>query len=119
MATGDLVYIESPYAETEARSVEDHVEYAKLCMLDCLRRGEHPFSSNLLFPQVPEDLEPELSKEDKRTCMKAGMHWAEYADLRVIYTDMGISKGMEWGIAKAGALGQKIEYRKLGEKEKK
>ncbi len=111
MAKGELVYIESPYAASEGFSIEDHVEYAKLCMKDCLDRGEHPFVSHLLYPQVLDDLTP----AERRQGMKAGEAWANYADLRVVYTDQGQSRGMDWGIARAEKAGQTIDYRSLEE----
>ena len=111
MAKGDLVYIESPYAESESGSVEDHEEYARLCMTDCIKRGEFPFVSHLLYPQVLDDLED----SERRQGMRGGEAWASQADLRVVYTDMGESNGMAWGIRNAGKLGQKIEYRTLSE----
>lgn len=108
---GDLVYIESPYAESESGSVEAHVEYAKLCMLDCLRKGEHPFVSHLLYPQVLDDLQP----SERKMGMKSGMAWAEYSDLIAVYTDQGYTSGMNWGIGRAEKAAQRIEYRSLYE----
>ena len=113
MAKGDLVYVESPYAESESGTVEDHIEYAKLCMTDCIRRGEFPFVSHLLYPQVLDDLTPVERKQG----MIAGEAWATYADLRVIYTDQGETNGMAWGERKAVKLGQKIEHRSLYEQD--
>lgn len=113
MSEGDLVYIESPYAKSESGTVEDHVEYAKLCMLDCFKRGEFPFVSHLLYPQVLDDLTP----KERKKGMKAGEVWATYADLRVVYTDQGKTRGMMYGIRKAGQIGQKIEHRSLWEEE--
>jgi hypothetical protein len=110
MARGELIYIESPYAASEGFTVEEHTEYAKLCMKDSLERGEFPFVSHLLYPQVLDDLTP----EERRQGMKAGESWANYADLRAVYTDQGQSRGMDWGIARAEKAGQKIEYRSIG-----
>jgi len=112
VARGELVYIESPYAGDEEFSVEDHIEYAKLCMKDSLERGEHPFVSHLLYPQVLDDLTP----DERRQGMKAGEAWAGYADLRAVYVDQGQSRGMDWGISRAEKQGQRIEYRSLYEK---
>ncbi len=110
---GELVYIESPYAAIEGYSVEDNVEYAKLCLKDSLERGEFPFVSHLLYPRVLDDLAP----SERRQGMMAGEAWAGYADLRAIYTDQGQSRGMDWGIARAEKSGQRIEYRNLGDNE--
>ena len=113
MAKGDLVYIESPYAESESGSVEDHVEYAQACLIDCIKRGEAPFASHLLYPQVLDDLEP----SERAQAMRNGEAWAVQADLRVVYTDQGESKGMTWGIRHAAGLGQRVEYRSLRDEE--
>ena len=111
MSKGELVYLESPYAANGDFSVEDHVEYAKLCMKDCFTRGEFPFVSHLIYPQVLDDLEP----PQRRQGMNAGEAWALYADCRVVYIDQGQSKGMDWGIARAEKAGQRIEFRSIYE----
>lgn len=51
-----LVLLESPYAG----NVELNVTYARACMRDCLKRGEAPFASHLLYtqPGVLDDLVP-------------------------------------------------------------
>jgi hypothetical protein len=108
---GELVYIESPFAASEDFTVEDHVEYAKLCLKDSLERGEYPFVSHLLYPLVLDDLAP----PERRQGMKSGEAWAQYADLRAVYVDKGQSRGMDWGIARAEKAGQKIEYRTIEE----
>jgi len=110
---GELVYIESPYAGTEDYTVEENIEYAKLCLKDSIERGEFPFVSHLLYTQVLDDLAP----SERRAGMKSGEAWALYADLRAVYTDHGQSRGMDWGIARAEKAGQRIEYRSLEEQE--
>ena len=51
------VILESPYAG----NVELNERYARACMADCLRRGEAPYASHLLYtqPGVLDDLVPE------------------------------------------------------------
>ncbi len=111
MSKGDLVYIESPYAESESGSVEDHLEYARRCMVHSLELGEFPFAAHLLYPQVLDDM---LSPE-RRLGMNAGEAWAGYADLRAVYIDQGQTRGMDWGIARAEKMGQRVEYRSVHE----
>jgi len=41
------VIIESPYAG----DIEVNLKYAKLCILDSLKRGEAPLASHLLYTQ--------------------------------------------------------------------
>lgn len=49
------VQLESPYAGDVARNRM----YARRAMLDCLRHGEAPFASHLLYTQVLDDTIPE------------------------------------------------------------
>jgi hypothetical protein len=100
-----LVIIESPYAG----DVKRNEAYARECMLDCLVRGEAPFVSHLLYTQVLDDTNP----QERKLGIEAGISWYNVAEKSVVYTDYGISKGMEQGIAKAKSLGREIEYRLL------
>lgn len=100
-----LVVIESPYTG----DVDRHKLYLKLCLLDCIKRGEAPFASHGLYTQILDD----LNREERLTGILAGFAWAEKADCRVVYTDFGITPGMQKGIEHARRIGQKIEYRTL------
>lgn len=82
-----LVVIESPFAG----QVVENVAYAKAAMLDCLARGEAPYASHLLFPQVLDDLVP----AERRNGIDAGLAWASRAHLSAFYVDRGVSRGME------------------------
>jgi len=101
-----LVIVESPFAG----EVEANVAFARACMLDCLRRGEAPFASHLLYPQVLDDLDP----EERRQGIEAGLAWGERAEATVVYTDRGISGGMELGIERARKADRPVEFRTLG-----
>ena len=102
-----LVIIESPYAG----DVEANVAYARACMLDALERGEAPFASHLLYTQ-PGVLRDELPAERERG-IAAALAWYRVADAAAVYTDRGISRGMELGIATARATGKPVEFRSL------
>lgn len=106
-----LVILESPYAAPTAEEIEENVTYARACIRDSLLRGEAPIASHLLYTQ-PGILRDEVPEERKHG-IDAGLAWREVADASVIYTDRGISKGMEYGIADAEKSGRPIEYRKL------
>lgn len=103
-----LVVVESPYAG----NVERNVAFARACMADCLRRGEAPFASHLLYtqPGVLDDAVP----EERRRGIDAGCAWAKLAAVRAVYVDLGVSPGMKEGIVHALAIGQPVEYRVLG-----
>ena len=84
----------------------------RAALADCLRRGEAPFASHLLYtqPGVLDDLIPKERKQG----IEAGLELAKRADATVVYADLGISKGMEWGIKAATEIDRPIEYRSLG-----
>jgi hypothetical protein len=80
-------------------------------MRDCLRRGEAPFASHLLYTQ-PGILRDEVF-EERELGINAGLAWSLAAEATVVYEDLGISPGMKKGIERAKRDGRPIEYRKL------
>jgi hypothetical protein len=100
-----LVVIESPLSG----DFERNVRYAKWCMLDSLRRGEYPFASHLLYTQCLDDEDP----EHRKLGMEAGFEWAQLAEVRAIYRDLGVSGGMMMGIGLGIDMGQEIDDRSL------
>lgn len=112
-----LVIIESPFAGrgTTATDRERNVEYGRRAMADCLRRGEAPFASHLLYtlPGVLDDDVP----DERRLGIEAGLAWGERADATVVYEDLGVSDGMALGIERARRAGRPVEYRSLVESE--
>jgi hypothetical protein len=102
-----LVIVESPFAG----DVEKHTRYARACMADCLRRGEAPYASHLLYAQ-PGVLDDTVH-EERILGIEAGLAWGRMAELTVVYTDCGVSNGMKMGIARALAEGRSILYRQL------
>lgn len=101
------VILESPFAG----NIQLNVAYAKLCVRDMLLRGEAPIASHLLFTQ--DGLLDDNKPEQRKLGIAAGHAWIEVADEIVVYGDLGISKGMELGIANAKAAGKPITYRYL------
>ena len=101
------VIIESPYAG----DVERNIRYARAAMKDCIRRGEAPFASHLLYTQegVLDDDKP----EERQLGIDAGLAWGDVTDLIAVYRDLGITKGMQYGIERHLKLGRIIEYRFL------
>ncbi len=108
-----LVIIESPLAANPGRSLEEHQRYAKACCTDSLMRGEAPYASHLLYAQ-PGILN-DLIAEQRELGIKAGLAWGAKADLTAVYTNCGISKGMEMGIARARAEGREVVFRELAD----
>jgi adenylate kinase len=101
------VTIESPYAG----DVHQNEAYARAAMRDCLLRGEAPFASHLLYTQ-PGVLDDTQSAQ-RRLGIEAGLCFAQMTSKTVVYDDLGITPGMEEGIARAQAAGRPVEIRSL------
>lgn len=104
-----LVIVESPYAGEVVRNIA----YARRCVRDSLSRGEAPIASHLLYTQtgVLDDGVP----RERQWGIDAGLTWhAAGGVTTAVYTDLGISKGMQYGIAAAIAAGSEVEYRSIG-----
>ncbi len=102
-----LVILESPYSG----DVELNIEYARLCLNDCLARGEAPIASHLLFtqPGVLDDNRP----QEREAGIRAGVAWYRVAEAAVFYTDLGISEGMRRGQRAAERAGVPVEQRSI------
>jgi len=102
-----LVIIESPYAG----DVDTNIRYARSCMRDSLKRGESPFVMHLLYTQ--EGILDDDIPEERSLGIEAGLAWGKHASKTVVYTDLGITPGMEKGIQRAKEEEREIEYREL------
>ncbi len=96
--------LESPFAS----NVEKNRLYAMACARDMLSRGEAPFASHLIYPQLLQ-----YTEEDRQQGMAAGRVWVSVAEISVVYTDLGVTEGMIRGIAEAEANGVLVERRSL------
>lgn len=123
-----LVIVESPFgtkpdgARCTVQEMAENKRYALACLADCLRKGEAPFASHVLYTLVLNDATPAERKQG----MEAGIAWADAASyvndrlpgskpaICAVYTDRGITGGMKDGIARHAANGMKVEYRQLG-----
>jgi hypothetical protein len=103
------VAIESPFGSKDPAIVERNKAYAIAAMRDCLARGESPYASHLLLTQVLDDNDP----EQRAKGIQAGLDWAEMAELRVIYADLGVTIGMQAGIKQAEEIGQPMKVRTI------
>lgn len=104
------VILESPYAGNIWQRWLNR-RYARKCVRDSLMRGEAPIASHLLYTQ-PGILNDNVPKERKQG-IDAGLAWRYVAEGSVVYTDRGISTGMDYGIKAAVAAGRKVEFRSL------
>lgn len=119
-----LVIVESPFAvrgrfgqtpEALEFELRENVRYARMALRDCLLRGEAPFASHMLYAQ-PDVLDDDVF-EERKLGMTAGWSWMTKADLVAVYTDLGVSKGMEEGTAASRRIGREmpVEYRTLAD----
>lgn len=101
------VILESPYAG----DIAINVAYARRCVRDSLSRGEAPIASHLLYtqPDILNDDDP----TERQWGIDAGLAWKAVADASVVYTDLGISRGMQYGIDAAKAVGIPVEFRSI------
>lgn len=74
------VILETPYAG----DIELNTFYAQCCMMDCIKKGEAPFASHLIYPQVLEENTP----AERGLGIGMGFMWGREADLCAIYTDL-------------------------------
>jgi len=103
------VVLESPYSG----DVHANLEFAKRCIKDCLRRGEAPIASHLLFTQ--RGILNDNDAHERKAGIAAGHAWIEVAELVVVYVDRGVSEGMKEGIRAARRARINVEVRKLPE----
>lgn len=104
-----LVIIESPYAG----DIERNLTYARRAVRDSLSHGEAPIASHLLYTQ-PGILIDEVPQE-RQWGIDAGLAWHAAPNVTtVVYTDYGISRGMQYGIAHAEKSGNPVIYRTIG-----
>lgn len=109
-----FVDIESPYSGKNEKEIKRNILYARACVRDSLMHEEIPFASHLLYTQ-PGILDDNVSKERKRG-IEAGKKLIEALPgiTTIVYQDLGISPGMQYGINLAKKNGRNIEYRLLG-----
>lgn len=105
------VIVESPYAGATEEILDRNVRYARAACADCLRRGEAPWASHLLYTQ-PGILRDEIP-EERALGIEAGLVWGTAAAATVVYLDLGLSRGMELGLRRAVKEGRRIELRTL------
>ena len=105
------VILETPYAGKDWAEIKKNERYARLCMRDCLQRGEAPYASYLLYTQA-NVLRDDIP-EERKLGMQAGFAWRQAAQATAVYTNLGISDGMKKGIEDADQRGCPVEYRTI------
>ena len=101
--------IESPFSAPTIEDLVRNVQYAMLAVRDSLNRGEAPYASHLFYTQMLDD----NKANERQLGMDAGLTICKHADQTVTYVDLGISRGMEYGIETAEKAGRVIVERRL------
>lgn len=102
-----LVILESPFAG----DVKFNEMYARACLRDSLLRGESPIASHLLYTQ-PGVLDDDIPDE-RMMGIDAGLSWRSVATGSVVYMDLGVTPGMQYGINKMVSEDKPVIFRHL------
>lgn len=107
------VMVETPYNG----DIKLNIFYALNCMRDSYTRGESPILTHLLWTRIPtgehvgdENHEYNVKNCGRQYALKCGSVWRSLSHKTIIYTDLGISQGMELAIREAKS---NIEFRQL------
>lgn len=106
------VIIESPYGSDDDQIVERNIRFLRACMHDAIvNHNEAPYASHGLYtqPGVMNDRD----EKERDLSIQAGLLWRDVAELAVVYTNLGITKGMRFGIQHAEERDNPIVYRRL------
>jgi len=102
------VLLESPYAGDVALNLR----YARACMRHCfLVYSEAAYASHMLYTQ--EGVLDDDHLLERALGIEGGLVWGTFATRSVVFVDLGISRGMFYGIARAFAQRREIEVREL------
>lgn len=101
--------IESPFSAPTAEGLVMNVQYAMLAVRDSLNRGEAPYASHLFYTQMLDDNDV----DERQLGMDAGLTICRHAEQTAVYTDLGTSRGMEYGITAARKAGRAVLERCL------
>ena len=106
-----LVIIESPFRADDENTARLNTAYARRCLKDSLMRGEAPFASHLLYTQ--EGVLDDADSYQRAIGLRAAGYWYKVVDICAVYTDLGITEGMQRGIKAAERECVEIDYRML------
>ncbi len=106
------VLVESPFKGKDWSETKRNILYARLCVRDSVLRGEAPFASHLFYTQT--GILDDKIEEERMKGINAGLSWGTQANLTAVYTDYGISKGMDYGINAAKEADREVDFRTIG-----
>lgn len=106
------VVLESRFSAPDIRGLVFNEKFTLACMRDCFLRGEAPYASHVIYAQT--HILDDFIASERALGMQAGFLWGDLAIKTVVYTDLGISTGMQMGIEHAEKMNRPVEYRTLG-----
>jgi hypothetical protein len=89
--------------------MDENRRYRDAAIRDSCLRGEQPFASHRMYDGPLDDLNP----SERNLGIVAGFAWGELAEKRIVYVDLGVTRGMEAGIREAERLRQPVEIRRV------
>jgi hypothetical protein len=106
------VIIESPFAGPDEAAVLRNIRYARACMRFCLVQGVAPYASHVLYtqPGVFDDDDP----RERQLGIDAGQAIGDRMDETWVFLDLGVSRGMGYGIQRAKDKDRPIREFTLG-----
>lgn len=99
--------VESPYNGPDEDTLRRNILYARLCCGAVLRAGLVPYASHLFFTQ-PGLLDDRVPHE-REWGIRAGKSLVrKAADVTLVFLDLGVSAGMEYGCRDAEDAGRDV-----------
>ncbi len=104
-----LVVVESPFGADNINDLVRNVAYAMLASRDSFERDEVPLASHLIYTLMLDDTDP----AERMKGIDAGLAIGSHAELTALYKDLGVSRGMEYGVENAKKAGRVVVSRTL------
>lgn len=105
----EMVIIESPFSAPTQDKIIRNVYYAMLAVRDSLGRSEAPYASHLFYTQMLDDEVP----DERMLGIAAGLDIGKFATRTAVYLDLGVSRGMQYGVDAAMQAGRPVQGRYL------
>jgi hypothetical protein len=102
--------VESPYGGSPG-DVARNLRYLRACLHWCVHNGFTPYASHGLLTQ-PGVLRDGVTAE-RNLGIGAGLAVGDLMPVRLVFTDLGVTVGMEAGIRRGKRIGQHIETVRL------
>jgi hypothetical protein len=104
------VILETRYFDINEGVQEYNKKYASACLRHAmLVHNEAGYASHLLYTDFLDDKVP----AERKLGIEGGFNWRDVAEKSVVYTDLGISSGMQWGMDDSILKNKPVEIRKL------